>query len=487
MKFDLNKAVFTYAISQGKEETFSQHLVLKTQNLTINYTDATAVCHAVSDNYEVAIIGLCVDAYGQIDREDIASEIMNLPEQTIETVYEFSNRFGGKYVIIYSGLGECYIFGDATCSMPVIYSGSLSQGKVFISPFDKMTADYFVYEPDPQLLKMRQSADPAQTMPGDLTPYLQVRALLPNQYLDLMTGEPIRREITIPGLPFDEVIDRSITISQNLAKEYSKHYQIICPLTSGYDSRVVLSILRQLSSAPECFTTRFSDEKTEDEDVRIASSICQKEGISHQIFGFYDLPAEYLAAVNETAGLINSTQTIQEAYSYLIEAGEKARINGNIIGQIGKSSVTNNVPDSLATASFFTCKIHNRDRQCRDEMKGYIGELKKSSNRICDLFAYENRCGRWGGQEEALYSICGMNSLNIFNCRELILYWISVPRRQRVKKAIHLEMIRKTDSSLLNDQFNPGDKFSFMKNNWVFYYIATFVKQALINRNIQCD
>lgn len=487
MKFDFNKAVFTYAISQEEIETFSQHLALGTQNLTINYTDATAVYHAISEECEIAIIGLCVDAYGMIDREDLASETIRSPEHTIEAVYEFSNRFGGKYVVIYSDSIGCYIFGDATCSIPINYSGSLLQGKIFISPFDRMTGEYFGYEPDPQLLKMRQSADPAQTMPGDLTPYRQVKALLPNQYLNLVTGEPIRREITVPELPFDETINRSISISKNLAKEFSKHYKIICPLTSGYDSRVVLSILREISSDPECFTTRFSTEETEDDDIRIASSLCQKEGISHRIFGIYDLPADYLASVNDAAGLINSTQTIQEAYSYLIEAGEKARINGNIIGQIGKSSVTNTVPDSLATASFLTCKIHNRDRQCRTEMEEYIGELKKSSDRICDLFAYENRCGRWGGQEEALYSICGMNSLNIFNCRELILYWISIPRKQRVKNAIHLTMIQRTNPEMMNEPFNPGDRFSFLKNNWMFYYIATYAKQMLVRHNIHCD
>ena len=487
MVFDFNKAVFTYAISDKEIDCFNQHFIMKTRGLIVNYTDATTIYSAQAEEQEAVVVGLCIDSYEQIERENIASELIRLPKQTIEAVYAFSDRLSGKYIIIYSNPTGCYIFGDATCSIPANYSGNLEDGVFCVSPFDKMTADYFGYKPDNRLLKMRESADPAQAMPGDLTPYTQVKALLPNQYLDIVTGESIRVKVQIPDLSFDDIIDRSIILSKNITKQFSKYYNLICPVTSGYDSRVVLSILQQVISGIQCYTTNFSPSTDESDDMRIAAAICKKKGISHTIFGYYDPPKEYAKSLEQYAGLINSAQTIKEAYSYVVDAGEKARINGNIIGQIGKSSVTNCVPDSLANASFFSCKIHNRDKECKPEMKKYISEIKNSGQQLCDLFVYENRCGRWGGQEEALYSLCGMNSLNIFNSREIILSWISIPRQKRIKKFIHLSMIQKTDPDLLDEPFNPGDRFSFMKNNWVFYYIATFVKQVLIKHHVQCD
>ena len=487
MIFDFNRAEFTYAVSDREMQCFSRHLALKTQELVVNHTDATAIYHSQLNGQEAVIIGLCIDTYELIEREDIASAIVGLPEQTIQAVYDFTSRLSGKYIIIYSNRTGCYLLGDATCSIPANYSGKLKDGAVCISPFDKMTAGYFGCQPDLRLLKMRESADPAQTMPGELTPYQQVRALLPNQYLDVLTGEPVRVKVEIPDLLFDDVIDQSIRLSENTAKQFAKHYSLICPLTSGYDSRAVLAVLRQVLPDIHCYTTNFASPEDESDDMRIASAICQKEGIEYTVFGYYDPPKEYTESLEKYAGLVNSSQTVKEAYSYLIDAGEKARINGNIIGQIGKSSVTNCVPDSLATASFFTCKIHNRDRECKAEMKKYADDIRNSGRQICDLFVYENRCGRWGGQEEALYSLCGMNSLNIFNSREIILSWISVARKQRIKKAIHLSMIRKTNPNLLTEPFNPDDRFSFLKNNWLFYYAATFAKQVLIRHNIPCD
>lgn len=487
MVFDFNKAVFTYAISNKEIDCFCQHYIMKTQGLVVNYTDATTLYSAQAEKQEAVVIGLCIDSYEQIDRENIALELIRLPEQTIEAVYSFSDRLSGKYIIVYSNPTGCYIFGDATCSIPVNYSGNLKEGSFCSSPFDKMTADYFGYQPDDRLLKMRESADPAQAMPGDLTPYRQVKTLLPNQYLDVVTGIPVRVKVKIPDLSFDDIIDRSIILSKGIASQFSKHYKLVCPVTSGYDSRVVLAILQQVITDIPCYTTNFSASTDESDDMRIAAAICQKEGTGHTVFGYYDPPKDYTESLEQSAGLINSAQTIKEAYSYVVDAADKARINGNIIGQIGKSSVTNCVPDSLATASFFTCKIHNRDRECKPEMKKYITEIKDSGHQLCDLFVYENRCGRWAGQEEALYSLCGMNSLNIFNSREIILSWISIPRKQRVNKAIHLSMIQKTNPALLVEPFNPGYRLSFLKNNWISYYIATFVKQVLIKHHVQCD
>lgn len=488
MTFDFNNAVFTYAVSNKQIDRFSRHLPLETQNLVINYTDATAVQHFVSSDCEVVIIGLCIDAHGMIKKEDIASAIVGQTNRAIDAIFAFASRFSGKYIILYSDTNGCYAFGDATCSIPINFAGSLGTDEICLSPFDGMTADYFGYVPDSRLARIRKAADPAQTMPGDLTPYTQVKALLPNQYLNMFTGRAIRVKMeSLPTLSFNEIIDRSILLSQNAAAAFAEYYQLICPLTSGYDSRVVLAILCGLPSEVKCFTTVFSSSGEENADIRIAKAICERKGLNHSLFGYDDPPEEFVEAAEKAAGMVNSRQTIKEAYNFVVNAGSKARINGNIIGQIGKSSVTNCVPDLLASASFLACKIHNRDRQCIPEMKRYRADLGKSSDLICDMFAYENRCGRWGGQEEALYSLCGMNSLNIFNCRELILYWISIPRKQRTKKAIHTAMIGKTEPELLNEPFNPDDHASFLKSNWLFYYFATFAKQMLTQMGIQCD
>ena len=125
MVFDFNRAVFTYAISNNEIDFFNQHYKMQTQELIINYTDATDIHHSMLNEQEVIIVGLCIDSYELIDRHNIAFEIANLKEKTIEAVCNFANRLSGKYIIIYSNSSACYIVGDATCSIPANYSGNL--------------------------------------------------------------------------------------------------------------------------------------------------------------------------------------------------------------------------------------------------------------------------------------------------------------------------------------------------------------------------
>src|SRR5690606_40886783 len=49
---------------------------------------------------------------------------------------------------------------------------------------------------------------------------------------------------------------------------------------------------------------------------------------------------------------------------------------------------------------------------------------------IYDLFAIENRLGRWASQGNMIYSAAGIVNLNIFNCREIIESWMQIPRRK---------------------------------------------------------
>jgi hypothetical protein len=92
----------------------------------------------------------------------------------------------------------------------------------------------------------------------------------------------------------------------------------------------------------------------------------------------------------------------------------------------------------------------------------------------------ENRCGRWGSQWGMIYSVCGIKSLNMFNCRELILQWIALPRKLRTQKIIHKAVFSATDKRLLTIPFNPDEKYAVLKSNWILFYLATYLKQLIL-------
>lgn len=83
---------------------------------------------------------------------------------------------------------------------------------------------------------------------------------------------------------------------------------------------------------------------------------------------------------------------------------------------------------------------------------------------------------RWATLYSMMYSLCGVPSLNIFNCGELIDSWIALPRKKRADYYISTELLKKLDEQLLHYPVNPGDKFEWMKKNNVLFFIATYLK-----------
>lgn len=479
-KFMFDKAVFTYSISNQRSSLFSGCMTLGQGDLLIQCTGRTQVLHTCVHGREAAVIGYCVDAHGQLHREAIPDALCAC--DTLNAAWTFCNRLAGKYIIYYSDGSKAYLWGDATCSIPLNY-GRIGE-HVCISPFDQMTADSIGAQPDERLAHLRKSSDASQAMPYDWTPYREVRCLLPNQVLDVNAMHPIRMPLGSPACVMDskEIVRRTILLSDVITKAYAEDFDLVCPLTSGYDSRAVLAIARQTIPDIPCFTVKFDGMDENAADLAIPEVICQALGLPYQKVASFSPPDALTEQISRHAGFFNAKDRIAEGIVYCSINHEKARLHGDIIGQIGKSSVMNSVPDGLIGPRFLQCKIHNTDALARDAMKKHIQEIRQAGNggALCDLFAWESRCGRWAGQEEALYALCGMNSLSIFNCREMILLWLKIPRKLRKQSLFHKSLIAACDAQLLQYPFNPGSGLNAIKAYWPVFYAATYAKQLLL-------
>ncbi|WP_042455471.1 hypothetical protein [Neobacillus dielmonensis] len=486
LQFVFDDDVFTYAISNGEMDQFSQHLSLANSSLTVNYTRKTDVVHGILNNQEIVIIGLCVDAYGDIERNDIPAFFLAQKFEQVERAYKFFNCFAGKYVILFRDGEQVYLWGDATCTIQINYSFATDEsGAVCAASLDKIVASYFQYRISEYSTKIRLGSDFSQPMPADLTMYAEVKALLPNHYLDLFGKKAVRVGLDVTPakthIELNHIIEVSIKLIEQIVREYAKFYEIICPLTSGYDSRLVFSFLKKQNQHVQCYTFKHKGFTTETDDMLIPAKICEYYQQPYSVVEDLVAPEDYVQEIFAVAGDYNAESTINLACTFNSAFLGKALINGDIIDQIGKSLLGHAIPNRLASAAYLRCKVHNREKQTKQVIEQYLDGLRDygESKYVFDLFAMESRCGRWASQGGALYALCGITSLNIFNCRELILNWVSVPRKLRSKKWIHQEIYRVNDQRLLQFAFNPSSKTDFLKKHWILFYIATYVKQFL--------
>lgn len=482
--FNFDRAVFSYMISKRKFDLFSKHKVVNNGELVINYTSNTDVFTSQNDLCEVTIIGLCVDSHSKIRRNEIAEWIISQPYESIVSLFNTCNRFAGKYIITYRYRDKLFVWGDATCSIQINYS--FYQEDLCISSVDNLVALYFGFEVSDYSKKIREGSNLAQALPNDLTMFDEVKALLPNHYLDISNKRAERIQLNVcqvsSGEKIDLILNNTIDLVSNIVNAYHREYLLVCPLTSGYDSRVVFSFLRSVVTDLQCYTFKHPGFTKNTGDIWVPEKICETFLNNHTIIEDMVAPVSFTDEVKKIIGYYHSDNTIDLAYTYNSVFYGKALLNGDIIDQVGKSLLGNAVPTFFANASYFQCKIHNCSALSKKELRNYLSSVKHNNefNHIFDLFALENRCGRWGSQWGMIYSVCGIKSLNMFNCRELILQWIALPRKLRTQKIIHKAVFSATDKRLLTIPFNPDEKYAVLKSNWILFYLATYLKQLIL-------
>lgn len=478
---DINSAKFTYLITDHIVSAFTNHYNFSGLKIIINYTKETEVLTAKTGNKELAIIGICIDSRAEIERKDIPQTLLS-EKGTIDNIYSFCNRFAGKYVILYYDGIDGYLWGDATATIQVNYSNSIDL-PLCVASTDKLAADTLHCQISERMKRIRLGASFSQALPWNVTMYEEISVLLPNHYLCISNRNTVRVPLAVTYLQdkeeLSELVVQSDFIIKNIVREYSKYYKLVCPLTSGYDSRVVFSYLKDSNPKVQCYTFMhegFTD-RTGDLSVPLQISNFYKQ--PYTVIKDLNAPESDENIVSVLAGDYQDKDFIDIAYTYNSVFKNFTMINGDIIDQIGKSLLGNSIPNRLAKPSYFQCKLHNCEKETREIIRLQLDEMLNSDDRehLFDLFAMENRCGRWAAQNSMIYSACGITSLNIFNCRELLMKWISIPRKIRRQKWLHKELLSINDKQLLSFPFNPTEKFGFMKNNWVLFFISTYMKQ----------
>lgn len=475
-KFDIQQAVFTYFI--GDEITLEGFIKVPVfQGMYyLYYTPKTQIKFCSDDENEIGIIGFCVDAHGELSEDEIANYLLQSCSYGIEGIYQMTNRLAGRYVICCSCSGQHFIIGDATGTLPVCYTASGE--KMCISSLEALIASVCSYSPDPDYLEIRNSSDYSQPMPYDLTVYREIKVLLPNHYYRLNQRIAVRCSLPMAIEQTDEdVISDSDAMIRNITQAYTKQYQLICPLTSGYDSRVVFAYLKQAVPDIRTFVFRHPGFTDKTDDLWVPETICTACGIPHDAVCDETADVAFIEQISNYAGDYICKNTVHLAVTYLTHFSGYALINGDIIDQVGKSLIGNSLSTIWGSPSFFQCKLHNHSTKIKQVLAEHLEDMSSDCKLYrYDLFAMENRCGRWASQGGNIYALCGIVLLNIFNCRELICKWVSVPRKKRVQHIIHEGLLKKTEPMLLSFPFNPSGKYEYLKKNPISFLLATYAK-----------
>lgn len=486
ISYQLDNAVFTYLLSPVIDDRFSQHKSVLNGKYQLNYSNRTDVFNFINGENEIVIIGLCVDSHGEIQRDNIPSWFLSQNYNSKEDIFHASSCFAGKYIIFYRTGDKVLFFGDASCSLQLNYS--FIGDTVYASSVDYLLGTHCGYNISNYSMEIRNSANYSHPMPYNLTMFDNIKALLPDHYLDITLKSAVRVKIKVPsGTGSKELVSLSKTYIENITAEYQKYYPLICPLTGGNDSKLVFAFMKNSGKSFNCYTFYHKGFTPQTPDVAIPPQICSDYSIRHFFVNDIEMSNEYKESLEAFIGPYHSQSTINMAATYLSSFSDYALVSGDIIDQIGKSLLGNNIPVFFASPSYFCCKLHNTSALCKRELASYLESIRNSGqwNYVFDLFGLESRCGRWAAQTGMIYSMCSINVLNIFNCRDVITAWISIPRKLRIRKFIHKSILEQLDPNLLSYPTNSPTTpikscMNIIGKTWIGFLLMTYCKQFIM-------
>lgn len=477
-----NKSVFSFALCDNEDKNIQAQFSVK-ENIGryILFADSQTPLHrADSDGRTVIVYGYAVDVFsGQ--SENLAETLLS-SSGSINDITECERKLGGKYLIFYADKTNCFCLGDATCSIPLFYTLGLNGVKCCSNP--EMIIKHYALKPDKYLQGVRDSGPINQAMPFDVTPYKEMKQLIPNHYVDFSEGKAVRfvnsivRQKKISPAKAAKITAPMI---EKLAAFYLSKFNIYCPLTSGRDSRVVYAYLKKINPDVESYTIWHDRFSKDDQDWQTPLKLATLTSSEHKQIYKEEITPDIKAYMDDVLGVDGYPQ---DAFVLSVTVNkhfaESATVEGDIIGQVGKCSLHRNIPQILATPAYFRCKLHNYSSEAKALLRQWLKEIKHSDEKVnpFDLFSIENRLGVWASHTHLIRNVMGQMYVNIFNSRSIIYTWTAVNRAERMKSAIHVSLIKLKYPDLLQVPFEQDKSglVAFAKSNSFVFYFASFAK-----------
>lgn len=474
---DIDFAYFSYVFSKQRFEPYSN--AEKFYDYFISYSANTECYSALKDSKMLSIVGVCVDSHGKIERSRVPSHLLENTESIIDLIKN-ADRLAGRYVIFFHDGFNIYALTDATGTVQVNYY--FNDGEVVVSSNVQLIGDLFNLSISKYSQSIKEQAALTQALPNDITMFDEIKCLLPNHYLSLKDKNSIRFwpcGVKLDTLSVDIVAERTITIVKTIINEYAKYFRFALPLTGGIDSRLILSFLHPYKDDLKVFTFNHPWFTTNTPDVFVPTKICEDLGLDYQLINDITANKDQEEHYRKMIGSYYDTSALNWGNTYInSNLADRVSFSSDIVDQIGKSLLGHFLPEPLATTGYLVTKTHNYSSQNRREIKAWRQNVVKERGNISiyDLFAWEHRCGRWGVQSTLVLDQM-MTSLNCFNCRELILEWLCVPRKKRTERKIHTVIMANNWPKLIEYPVNPGSTIiDIIDKIPILFYLATFAK-----------
>lgn len=297
-------------------------------------------------------------------------------------------------------------------------------------------------------------------LPGDTSPYAEVRALLPNHVLDLDAGAARRAWPTedVPAVVRDAAVAESLRLMRGQIEAARRRFPLAISLTAGWDSRLMLALCRDAAADLHCFTLSYPGVPDTARDIAVPARLLAKLGIGHHLLRYPD-PVD--PAFRELYK--RNTSSLSEAYCADGQAlherypGDRVCVTGDVAEVVKvhyrpKKAGAVTPKDLAAFCAFpphpFALAAFER----------WLHEAAPRNVPLLDLFCWEQMGGRWQSLIRAEYDVA-QESFAPLGCRALLVTMLGVDEAERRGPEFRMlrELIERLWPEVLAEPINPKE------------------------------
>jgi hypothetical protein len=397
---------------------------------TICRHSGLALSRAAVPGREVVCLGHILDPR-QPSRQnaEILDEVVGRSQSFAELEAELAG-LGGRWLLFCRIGEEARLYPDAVGTRSAFYAVR-PNGEVWVGSQPRVLLEGPGGEIDHRVWDDFLSAPVGDSWPASITPYVGVRQLLPNHWLDLKSGETRRfwPRHAVPRRDLEEAAARIADMLHRMMAALLQRGTAGMSMTAGYDSRTLLACAGELRDRLTFFV--LSDPAVSWHDVWLPRKITRKLGQSVRAIRTRPFDKEFWATLQQNVGgmwwdpadhRIYSFGAVRVRFLILSLMSEVARcfhykdgVHPTAIGPELLASLSRYPGNRVAIAAFAE----------------WLADVPEGTNvSTLDLFFWENRLGNWASMLfTAMDAVTEV--VNPYNCRELLEIGLGVDLQYR--------------------------------------------------------
>lgn len=438
--------------------------------------------YAIDRNSHIIILGLVLDSLNNtLDINIILQKACQLINNDINTFYDYLDHLNGRFLIIFKYNGDFYILNDAGGTRSIWYN---TKYKIVASHYYIVNLLHKEKESEIFILYTKICTERNKTgkqapwcLPGDASPYENIKLLIPNHYINISKNMQIgrywpRQEIPT-NLNFNAIVEY---ISENLKKQLSllcNKYNVISGLTCGNDSRISLAALNNILDKVTFFTYH-SSETTNltnftvadlNKNIEFALDVAKRENLK-----FLDIDCTYknddtTEKVLESMHYHNHMRNNIAAYQKSIP--KNCICLRHIFTELIRTSYFNfpdYFNDDLPSHMIRWSQYKDIDKDDFDKLYKLYSDFIKTYDyknlfnyNPGDIFYWEYRMAQWMCGSVLTENDLAFDTFVPCNTRSIIMYGLSLPKLLKDKNVLVDEIINKLAPRFLEQYKYPNE------------------------------